>query len=299
MRVFDGIIACLFLFISTGKLSAQTTQVEQVTVFSSRLKNPVSMEVKADTAGYQVFARNKSLFPYYLEITFEDFRNLSPRVFNKTVLLMPGLNKLFSFKIVDKYEAPSLSYHIKYYLASTTSSAERFSPYLIPVGKNKTVNYVQDTGETPVKLYIDQFVMNAGDTVFCARKGIVTALPDNAEEVDRLMEGTLEIRHDDGTIAVYFGLDPGSAMVKLGQKVYPGQPAGKAGIAKMLMFKVFEIQEEGRIKPIDILYCGPGNQLLTPLEARGQKVCYPEETIRKEMTRNEISRYRKNTLYEK
>jgi murein DD-endopeptidase MepM/ murein hydrolase activator NlpD len=74
----------------------------------------------------------------------------------------------------------------------------------------------------------------------------VTALPYNLTEIDRIIDNSMEIRHEDGTIAVYLGLNPEFKELKLGQVVFPGEPIGIIGSSKLLTFRVFEIQDEGR-----------------------------------------------------
>lgn len=276
---------------------AQITTLEQVTIFSSRLKNPIVFDVKYDTNNIYFNVRNNSQFPYMLELNFNEFSNLSPVVFDKKTIVLPGINKLFTFKIINKNEAPNLAYKSKYYLANINSGVERFSPYLVPIGKNRIVEFVQAKQDSSTKIFTDHFVMSIGDTVFSARKGIVTALPDNADELDRIMSGSLEIRHDDGTIALYLGLNPEIKFVKIGQKVFPSQPIGRIGDLKFLVFKVFEIIDDGEIASFDITYIGPNNKLLSSRNIRGLKVDYPNEIIIKEMSKREASKYKKNSLF--
>lgn len=296
-QAYVTILMGLYLMTNANNSFAQLTNVEQVTVFGSRIKNPVVIEVKSDTNSIYLYAKNNSLYPYYLEIKFGEFRNLSPRVFDKKTILLPGPNKLFTFKILDKNEPPALSYQTKYYLANTNSTEERYNPYLVPIGKNKVVEFSKIKQEESTKIFIDHFVMDTGDSVFCARKGVVTALPDNLDEVDRIIKGSLEIRHDDGTIAAYLGLNPEKNMVKLGQRVFPSQPLGEIGISKLLTFKVFEIQDEGKVVSFDILYIGPNNVLLPSNQIHGLKVVFSSEIIKKEMTKKEISKFEKNSLF--
>ena len=291
------ILMGLYLLTNANNSFAQLTNVEQVTVFSSRIKNPVVIDVKSDTNNIYLYAKNNSLYPYYLEIKFAEFQNLSPRVFDKKTILLPGPNRLFTFKILDKNEPPSLSYQITYYLANTNSTEERYNPYLIPIGQNNVVKFSKIKQEESTKIFIDQFVMGTGDSVFCARKGVVTALPDNRDEVDRIINSSLEIRHDDGTIAMYLGLNPETIMVKLGQRVFPSQPLGEIGISELLTFKVFEIQDEGKVASLEILYVGPNNVLLSSFNIHGLKVVFPGDIIKKEMTKKEISKYEKNSLF--
>jgi hypothetical protein len=139
--------------------------------------------------------------------------------------------------------------------------------------------------------------MNIGGTVFNSGKGVVTALPYNLTEIDRIVDNSLEIRHEDGTIAVNPGLNPEVKELKLGQVVFPGQPIGLIGSSKLLTFRVFEIQDEGRLNSLKIIYSGPEARLLPPQNLVGTKVYHPVDIIKKEMTKKEVSKYEKQSLY--
>jgi hypothetical protein len=174
---------------------------------------------------------------------------------------------------------------------------QKSSPYLVPIGKTKTVESLTTNDGGSSKIFIDQFVMNIGDTVFNSREGVVTALPYNLTEIDRITDNSLEISHEDGTIVVYPGLNPEVKELKLGQIGFPGHPNGIIGSSKLLTFRVFEIQDEGRLHALKILYSGPEARLLPPQNLVGTKVYYPVDIIKKEMTKKEISKFEKHTLY--
>ncbi len=278
-------------------LKAQGESIEQITIFGSRIKNPVVTDVRTEQNNIYFNVNNKSFYPYIFEVTFGDFRNLSPRVFDKKVTLSPGINRLFTFKILNPKEAPVLSYQTRYYPAKTNSSDQKFNSYLVPIGRNRTVEFQTINDGKSIKIFIDQFVMNIGDTVFNSRKGIVTALPDNSGEIDRIIYNSFEIRHEDGTIAVYLGLNSDVKVHKLGQVVFPGQPIGIIGASKLLTFRVYEMQDEGMLKAINILYSGQDTHMILDQNLNGTKVFYSADIIKKEMTRKEISRFDKHTLY--
>ena len=271
--------------------------MEQTTIFGSRIRNPIVLDVRTEQNNIYFNVNNKSFYPYVFEVTFGDFRNLSPRAFNKKTTILPGISRLFTFKVVNPDEPPVLSYQTRYYLAKTNSGEQKFNPYLVPIGKNKTVEFLTTKDEGSTKIFIDQFVLNVVDTVFNSRKGVVTALPYNISEIDRIIENSLEIRHEDGTIAVYIGLNPEIKELKLGQVVFPGQPIGIIGSSKLLTFRVFEIQDEGILKALKIMYSGPDSNILPAQNLVGTKVGYPTDIIKKEMTKKEISKYEKHALY--
>jgi len=278
-------------------LSAQGESVDQETIFGSRIKNPVVMDVRTEGNSIYFNARNNSYFPYILEIKFGDFRNLSPRVFEKKTTLLPGNNRLFTFKIINPEEAPVLGYQTRYYMAKT-SEGDRFNPYLVPIGKGKTVEFRISKEEGRNNIYLNQFVMNVGDTVFNSRKGTITALPGKTGDMDRILgNNSLEILHADGTIAAYTGLNTATTHLKQGSEVYPGQPLGIIGNPNELIFQVFEILDEGRIRSIDILYSEKDQKMISSQNLVGIKVIHPDGIVTKEMTKKEKARYEKHDLF--
>jgi hypothetical protein len=282
---------------SFNLINAQVVSMEQITIFGSRIRNPIVLDVRTEQNNIYFNVNNRSFYPYIFEVTFGDFRNLSPRAFDKKTILMPGINRLFTFKVVNPNEQPVLSYQTRFYLAKTNLGDHEFSPYLVPVGKNKTVEFLTTNENGFSKIFIDQFVLNIGDTVFNSRKGVVTALPKSTTEIDRIIDNSFEIRHEDGTIAVYMGLNPETKEIKLGQTVFPGQPLGIIGQSKILTFRVFEVEDEGSLKSLNILYQGPEDKMLTAQNLMGLKVLYPNDIIKKEMTKKEMSKYEKHSLY--
>ncbi|MFN8240250.1 MAG: M23 family metallopeptidase [Bacteroidales bacterium] len=250
----------LFSFITASSF-AQVASMDQVTVFSSRVKSPIKFDVKYDTGNVYFNVINSSFFPYTLEIEFNQFSNLSPVVFNEKTVVQPGNTRLYTFRIMNRNVAPELSYKTKYYMAYSNTGDERYGPYLVPIGRGRIVELALKTNESTKSIISNQFVLNPGDTVFAARKGLVTALPDNQVETDRIMTFSLEIRHDDGTIAVYTGLDPGIKLVQMNQKVYPGQPIGVIGDSRSLTFNVFEIKDGGKLSSFEITYNGTNKEI--------------------------------------
>jgi len=288
----------LHVMISSNLLNAQIVSLEQYTVFSSRIKNPVTLDLESENQNIYIYADNKSLYQYVLKIKFDEFRNLSPRVFEKETILTPGRTRLFTFKIVDPAEAPALNYKSSYYMAKSNYGEEKIRPYLVPIGKNHRVEFnIKDDGSSKI-FYSNQFVMNPGDTIFNARKGTVTAMPDDNSNVERVAaKNSLEIHHIDGTIAIYIGINADPQMVSLGQTVFPGQPIGTMSSSKLLSFYVVEILDEGKLKSMDLFYAGPTEKLIPSNNLIGTKVTYPDDVVKKEMTKKEVNKFDKKTLY--
>lgn len=279
-------------------INGQNESIEQVTIFGNRTKMPIEMDVKTDQGNIVFNVIDKSYFPYNFEIEFGEFQNLSPRVLEKKTIVFPGINRLFTFKIVDQRESPRFSYQIKFYIAKTNELSDISFPYLIPIGENKTVSLMSKTENGFTTFYENRFVMGAGDTVFASRKGIVTAVPGEREDVDRIFKNSsLEIRHNDGTIAIYIGLDPGTKFIRPGQFVYPGQPVGVIGSYKLLIFGVYELRNDGTVKNLSINYSGENGELILSARVNKTRVFYTEATIKKELTRREVSKFEKRSLY--
>jgi hypothetical protein len=296
MKYYIGCL-CFVLIIGNYTTFGQGN-IEQYTIFGSRIKNPIEMIVKSDYGKLTISAINNSYYPYNLEINFNEFQNLSPRVFGKKTTLLPGNNMLFSFKIIEPDEPPKIGYSISYTMANTNMKSDPDYPYLIPLGKNKKVSFAASESNGIITYYRNQFAMNSQDTVFNSRKGFITAMPGDKTDVERIIKtGSLEIRHDDGTIAVYIGVHPDDKHLKLGQQVYPGQPLGIIGSTKILSFGVYEVQSDGQLKYLELNYIGQDEKLIPVKNLSGTSVVRPNSVIKKEMTKKEMTKFDKGTLY--
>jgi len=279
-------------------LKAQYGKVEEVSVFGKRLKNPIEMDVQLNQDKLTFNVINKSYYPYEVEIRFDHLTNLSPSIVQKKIVADPGTNRFLVLNIIDKNQPPDYSYSLNYIMGSAEGKSNAATPYLMPIGEYKTVKLAGSNGSGESGKLENHFKMNQGDTVFCIRKGYVTALPDNEAEVDRIMQSsTLEIRHLDGTVAVYGGIDLNVNFVKLGQIVYPGQAIGKIGSSETLILNLFEFQGKGQLKNLDIYYVNPEGKLISSKNILNSEVGYPESIIKIEMSKKEISKYDKGTLY--
>lgn len=288
----SAVFLCSRIFIA-----GQGYSVEMVTMFGNRLNSPIEMDVTEESGKYSFAVYNRSNFPYYFKIKFNSLVNLSPNIIERDAKLQPGLNRLFTLSVVNHEQPADFSYSISFMMAASGVSAELNFPYLIPVGKNRTITLFSEPIENGRKLYLNQFVMNWGDTVFAARKGYVTALPDNKEEADRVIKsGSLEVRQGDGTISVYQGINPSTCNLEIGQYIYPGQPLGTVGRNEKLLLTVFEVLDGGRLKNLAIYYSGINGELISSTMIDGKSLPYYLPVITREMTKKELSRYEKGVL---
>ena len=111
------------------------------------------------------------------------------------------------------------------------------------------------------------------------------------------MDNTLEVKHGDGTIAVYTNVDPNQPFIQYGDKIFPGQPIGIVGESDFVRVSVFKFFEEGKLAPIDIHYAVTASESLTYTEFKEIVVAYPDVIIEKELTDREIKKFRKGNLY--
>ena len=105
-------------------------------------------------------------------------------------------------------------------------------------------------GNGGVGLYAVDFRMPIGRLVVAARAGMVVAARDSFPDgngVD-LAENFVFVRHGDGTVARYFHLTRGGALVRVGERVRQGQPVGRSGDTG---------QSAGPHLHFDVQACGP------------------------------------------
>lgn len=291
------IVSILFLlFIGHFKLLAQYKKVEQTISFQSRLDNPIKVEVQESNGRYRFVAFNRSFYQYQLELTFEDIRNMTPRIIKRKYDLIPGRTSLFTLSVVHPDQGVYFNYHLNYRIGIPSENVDLDFPYLIPLNKRfEPVYYNYDS----TKYLDDCFKISRGDTVFCMRKGHVAAVPNMYHSGDRIAnDATLEITHDDGTVMIYKNINPDSVFVKAGQTVFPMQPLGVINKEEKLKVRLLAIKENGKLKHLDINYC-LGENITGDFSkvVENKRIVHPEKIIISEMKRREKRKYKKGTLY--
>lgn len=276
---------------------AQFLKVEELTIFDNRIASPIEMDVqqKDNTLIFNVIS--KSYYTYDFKIKFRQCQNLSPNITEKQFLIHKGTNRLFTLKVVDINQPPQYEYSIEYAMGSPNSKADLSFPYLIPIGSNKIVNLLSSNEDGKITYHLNQFKMKQNDTVFCIRKGLVTALPDNKSEVDRIKSSSLEVLHNDGTVAIYEGIDKRLINLKLGQIVYPGQPLGQIGDPAVLVLYVCSFQGDGKIQNLNTYFTDENENLISPERILNKRLPYPISVLKKELTKKEVNKFENKTLY--
>ncbi len=276
-------LLCSFSF---DALSQGGVREEQITTsFSHRVSNPIKIEVVRKNDQLEFSAHNRSFFPYQLQIDFGSLTNIQAEIF-KSMVVYPGWSRLFSLKIINTNSPHNYSYKTKYTMGYEKDNPETEFPYLMPLAKGKKFSQVNSS-----------FLVVPGDTIYAMRKGHVTCLPDNTIETDRVMKYSLEVYHADGTLAAYMNLDPDRTFVKYGQKVYPGQPIGIVGEYSMAKVFIFRFFKGGKLGAFPHFYATDATNTISSRANTGTVVSHPHEVIKRELTKNEVKKLNKGTLY--
>lgn len=265
--------------------------------FSNRIGSPLEVKVEEQSNALIFNVFNKSFFSYDFKIHFSQFENLIPRISEKQMLIKRGTNRLFTLKIADNTKSAQYRYTIEYSISNQNFKPDISYPYLLPVGNNKKVKIFAQDDNGKMIYNLNHFIMDHFDTVHCIRKGIITALPDNQVEVDRVSDSGLEVLHADGTIAVYRGIIPNSILLNPGQVVYPGQPIGLVGEPPILVLNVCSFQGNGKVKNLEVYYSDNNGQLISSELILNKSFVSPINVITKEMNKRETKKYENKDLF--
>lgn len=292
-------ILCLVIFSSLWHTSsAQYEKLEEITYFSSRMDNPVKVESEMVNDEIHFFATNRSLFPYEVELSFKDIQNLTPYINQHKEYVFTGKHRILTLKIKNEGESLNYDYQARYWISNCGKEPDDEHPYLLPLAPGRAVQFYSPDHK-PNTFYLNHFSLSSQDTVFCMRKGTVTAEPCMHHQSDRISKNeSLEIMHADGTVMVYENLCHDSLFVKLGHKVFPGQPLGVVNNNCFVPTHLYAFKKDGIIQSSPILFVHakerfePFNRSL-----KDQLVVHPTEVVTQEMTRREIKKYKQNKLY--
>ena len=203
----------------------------------------IDISYSVDNQGRYVFtANNKAWCTYVLRIDFPTLDNLkADHSLPYDVELKPGPAKIITLSVIDKARDTKLNYKSSNRKGLLNPVVNVNFTYLLPTGPgietqayripNKPAGSTvggQDSGYS-VRLRAKQ-----GDTIYAARRGVVSALDVSNTENDAGATTTtnwnfVEIFHADGSFAEYGILKKDGALVKSGQTVEAGAPIGIVG----------------------------------------------------------------------
>jgi hypothetical protein len=266
--------------------------------FGIQTWDPVHIKVDEKTGSafstpIRFTALNSTYYPFNLSIDFVQFENLSPKPPVHDVKVSHGTNNLYTFSVQVPGVGYGYRYTYKYWLASSDEIINGEFPYLIPLKEGTLVK----SKKTFFGSLINTFAGNAGDTVFCMRRGLVTAVPRSETMDFRLSQyDCLEVLHDDGTYMIYCYLKKTDNFTAPGRIVLPGQPIGTLSDSSYLFVKLMKIGEISNLlisQPIK--YTLEKSRTVSFDEIDGiEKSVFPWEVITKEMKSKELKQAQKN-----
>lgn len=283
-----------FLFITFVPLNTlcQRMEAQQTLFFSSRLSRPISIQVEKGVRNDLTFmAQNNSFYPYEVEVQFTTFINLSPMKNNYKCLVHPGSNALFILNPQNANDSYNYAYTLHYTIGDHDKKPDILYSYLIPLASGKEIQLMTFTKNNKDSISFGNiFQLKNGDTIFCMRKGFVTATPDANYDIDRIQKGnSIEILHADGTVATYTIDNTAQILVSPGKEVYPLQPLAIIHDEGILTLELFQVTENG-LRSFDFKYEG-GNA------TNGKIVNHSSDLIDKELTKKEKKKMADGELY--
>ncbi|MEO6905855.1 MAG: hypothetical protein ABI148_05805 [Ginsengibacter sp.] len=297
MRKYISILVFISLLIPV--ISLCQYQEIQINTFSSRLSNPLKIEVSENDRGTLDFTvKNDSWFTYHVELKFSVLENLSPATESSKDVVLPGKKTLFRLKVIDAKSLHNYSYNFSYGIGDPNKNADEDFQYLIPLSGGKTIKLLELKNNTNAVFFRNVFYLNNGDTILCMRKGTVTSTSNNTfNQNDRIdKNSTVEILHTDGTIATYNFPEDKKVLVVPGQQVYPLQPIVVSQHSGEVSISLFKLQKNNMLKSFDFKYEGDSTN---DAFSNGSIVKHLSSNIEKELTKKEKKRLANGTLYEK
>jgi murein DD-endopeptidase MepM/ murein hydrolase activator NlpD len=208
----------------------------RLSLFSQRV---IEVSYTQDSKGNLVFTCNNRAFcTYVLSVNFTTFQNAkADHTLPYEGEVKPGMNRLFT---VSQEGAGDLQikYTSSYQKGCLHPSINPAFTYILPIAPGKETQ-VFEMNKTPGtdgqdSGLIVRLKMQPGDTIYAARRGVVTAVRTNSAENDAGAAATdnwnaVEIVHGDCTFGQYGVFKKDGAFVHPGQTVEAGTPLGLVG----------------------------------------------------------------------
>lgn len=210
----------LFFSISLMRLSAQKA---------------VDISYTLDQQGnYHFTCNNKAYCNYVIHVEFTTLENAkSDHDLPFEAEVKPGVNQLFTVSPINKSKDTKLNFKSSSRKGCMSPVVNRDFTYLMPIGPGMEtqafrINVNRDSS------YAVRLKMKNDDTIYAARRGIVTAVDVSNTENDAGATTTtnwnyVEIVHADCSFGQYGVLKKDGALVKPGQQVEAGTPIGIVG----------------------------------------------------------------------
>lgn len=233
-------------------------------LFSQRA---VDVSYTQDSKGNLVFTCNNRAFcTYVLTVNFTTFQNArADHELPYEAEVKPGISKLFTVSQEGAGEL-QIKYTSSYQKGCLQPSLHPEFTYILPIGPGKETQ-VFEMSKTPGpdgqdSGFVVRCKMQPGDTIFAARRGVVTAVHTSSAENDAGAVATdswnsVEIVHGDCTFGQYGVFKKDGAFVHPGQLVEAGAPLGLVGGDKF---------GRGSDVRFDVCFYRGGHSILLPMQ---------------------------------
>ena len=210
-------------------------------VFSQRA---VDVKYEQDAQGNYIFSyNNKAYCNYILQLNFSVLQNAkSDHPLPFVTEVRPGAGKLLRLSKEKAADAIQLKYGFTSFKGCLNPMIDTGFVYVLPIapGKETQAYEIRNTSaKTPdgrllKNWYAIRLRMKPGDTLYAARRGVVTDMNVSSGQNDAGVSGPdadnyIEIVHKDCSFAEYGILKKDGSFVKPGQVVEAGQPIGLVG----------------------------------------------------------------------
>jgi uncharacterized protein YceK len=297
-----------------------------IMLFYSSAFSQTTLEVKYDTdakGNYNFYCINNDFCKYILTIDFPGSINIKTYVFLPyQVVVNPGRTNIMTVQPENIGNSVTLRYSYSFQKGCLNPKVNPDFVYLLPVGKGKTTEVfelgflkINTNDPEPKDFYVVGFKMKFQDTVYAARRGVVSGINDAAKlqltgYTYSSDDNFIEIYHDDCTFGKYQVFS--KILVTPGQKVEAGDPIGLAGGEKYtsgphVRFSVYyNYEQEPADKKKDAIlrkkYWAYVPMNFCTTEAAKTKLVkgklytgdYPDAIITQEMTKNQIKKWEKD-----
>lgn len=282
-------------------------------------KIDVSYEKGSNTGEYTFKATNPNLCDYTVRVEVSELSGLtSTSILPYVGTVRPGSTNLFTLKPpTPTSTGGTFRYSYTFLRGRMLRSEPKPFVYLLPVSPGKPclvheTQYVGTAlglkGEPLSKFYSLSIQMKPGDSVFAARRGVVTSRVDGITHTQKDLLYVREVNqvdvfHNDGTFGRYARLKAGSMQVQEGDQIETGQFIGlvsdELSQKPYLFFSVyylpsFELQLQPsyryvHIKPRFSALNQEAGDFLLP--GKTYEATRPMEFVTQEMSKREIKRY--------
>lgn len=264
------------------------------------------------------YCNNDNHFDYTVEV---DFRTLVNYDFQGKLpyegIAHPGRNFLFSLRAGDPNKQSSLLYNSYFYKGCKNPEIDQGFSYLLPISTGQAtepilLDYlkINESDRAPKDYYALGFVVNPGDTIFAARRGVVSELRDTSElaysdYIYSSDDNYLEIFHQDCTFGRYEVFE--ESLITLGQHVEAGDPIAIAGgehysAGSHMRFSVTYVHQKTneakkeRINSwayVPLFFCTAENEKAPLIYGQKYTCVKPEAVITQELSKRELKKWKK------